>query len=168
VNFYDAFETEFGPFSVAVDETGAGIATAFDGPERLREFGLNPDTMTRDPGRIAHVRAQLEEYFAGRRSRFDLALAPSGTPFRLKVWQALRDIPYGETRSYGDLARALGSSPRAIGGANGANPLCPIVGCHRVIGADGSLTGFGYGVDLKKRLLEMEAAVVAMKSPLTV
>ena len=168
MNYYDSFDTGFGPFSVAVTEDGAVIATAFDSPERLQEFGLNLTVMTHDSQRVAPVREQLEEYFAGKRQEFNLPLAPAGTLFRLKVWQALQEIPYGETRSYGDLARILSSSPRAVGGANGANPLCPIIGCHRVIGADGSLTGFGYGVPLKKRLLELEAAVAAKMTPVAV
>lgn len=165
---YDTFESPFGPFSIAVGDSGAVLATCFDTAGRLEGFGLSLAVMERDAQRVAHVRQQLEEYFRGDRTRFDLVLAPSGTPFRQRVWQALLEIPYGETRSYGQLARTLGSSPRAVGGANGANPLCPIVPCHRVIGADGSLTGFGYGVDLKKRLLEHEARVAATKKLVTV
>jgi methylated-DNA-[protein]-cysteine S-methyltransferase len=161
MNYYDSFESRFGPFSVAVAEDGAVIATAFGEPERLESLSFPLSTMVRDSGRIAHVRQQLEEYFAGERQSFDLELAPQGTPYRHRVWRALLEIPYGETRSYGDLARDLQSSARAVGGANGANALCPIIGCHRVIGADGSLTGFGFGVDLKKQLLDLERAVVA-------
>ncbi len=162
MNYVDSFETSFGPFSVAINEDGAVIATAFDGPERLTGFGLPMADLTHDRKRLAPVRKQLDEYFAGKRQDFDLELAPSGTSFQLRVWQALRDIPYGETRSYGDLARQLGSSPRAVGGANGANPISLIVPCHRVIGADGSLTGFGWGVDVKARLLEHEKLALAL------
>ena len=104
--------------------------------------------------------AQLADYFAGRRRRFDLALAPQGTPFQRQVWSALTGIPYGETVSYSELARRVGrpSATRAVGAANGRNPLPIVVPCHRVIGADGSLTGFGGGLAIKRRLLELEAA----------
>ena len=106
--------------------------------------------------RLAAV--QLAEYFAGDRDRFSIPLAPRGTPFQHKVWQALAAIPYGETRSYGEIARAIGtpSASRAVGAANGRNPLPIIVPCHRVIGADGTLTGFGGGLDAKRWLLAHE------------
>ena len=101
---------------------------------------------------------QLNAYFAGRLTDFDLPLHMEGTPFRMRVWQALRTIPYGETRSYGQLAAMIGqpSASRAVGGANHHNPICIIVPCHRVIGADGSLTGYGEGLDMKEWLLEHE------------
>ncbi|MFM7872244.1 MAG: methylated-DNA--[protein]-cysteine S-methyltransferase, partial [Actinomycetota bacterium] len=100
--------------------------------------------------------AQLEEYFAGTRMDFDLPLDPEGTPFQRDVWRVLRTIPYGETISYGEQARRLGDArkARAVGAANGRNPLGIIVPCHRVIGGDGSLTGFAAGVDTKRSLLE--------------
>jgi methylated-DNA-[protein]-cysteine S-methyltransferase len=103
---------------------------------------------------------QLREYFARTRRHFALALAPRGTPFQLAVWQVLRAIPYGQTMSYGEIARGLGRSEaaRAVGLANGANPLPIIVPCHRVIGADGSLTGFGGGLPIKRALLQLEGA----------
>lgn len=101
---------------------------------------------------------QLSEYFAGGRRQFDLPLCLKGTAFQQKVWQALREIPYGETRSYQDIAVAIGNpkAVRAIGGANHNNPVMIIVPCHRVINKDGSLGGFGGGVDVKKYLLELE------------
>lgn len=101
---------------------------------------------------------QLEAYFAGERKHFDLALNPQGTPFQLKVWEQLREIPYGVTISYGELARRIGNpnASRAVGLANGANPIAIIVPCHRVIGASGKLTGFGGGLDIKQRLLDLE------------
>ncbi len=101
---------------------------------------------------------QLDAYFAGRRKIFDLALDPEGTPFQLSVWQALRDIPYGETVSYGELARRIGHprASRAVGAANGSNPLPIVIPCHRVIGASGKLTGYGGGLDTKKALLTLE------------
>lgn len=101
---------------------------------------------------------QLDAYFAGQLKSFDIPLKPAGTPFQLRVWLALRDIPFGETRSYGQLASAIGdpSAMRAVGAANGRNPIAIVVPCHRVIGADGSLTGFGGGVERKKFLLRLE------------
>jgi methylated-DNA-[protein]-cysteine S-methyltransferase len=103
---------------------------------------------------------QLREYFAGARCSFDLPLAPEGTEFQRAVWRALLDIPYGETLSYGELACRIGNprASRAVGLANGANPLPIVVPCHRVIGADGSLTGFGGGLAIKQRLLGLERA----------
>jgi methylated-DNA-[protein]-cysteine S-methyltransferase len=106
---------------------------------------------------------QLAEYFTGKRRRFELPLAPRGTAFQLGVWRALTDIPYGQTISYGELARRIGrpSASRAVGLANGANPLPIVVPCHRVIGADGSLTGFGGGLPIKRKLLALEGAKAA-------
>jgi methylated-DNA-[protein]-cysteine S-methyltransferase len=110
-------------------------------------------------GCFAAVKAQLHEYFAGERLAFDLALAMAGTPFERRVWSALTDIPYGETISYGELARRLDqpSAARAVGLANGRNPIAVIVPCHRVIGADGTLTGYGGGLERKRILLELES-----------
>jgi methylated-DNA-[protein]-cysteine S-methyltransferase len=107
---------------------------------------------------FADVRAQLEEYFAGERTAFDVSLAPQGAPFELEVWRALEQIPYGETVSYGEIARRVGqpTAARAVGTANGRNPIAVIVPCHRVIGADGSLTGYGGGLERKRLLLELE------------
>ncbi|MBL8179071.1 MAG: methylated-DNA--[protein]-cysteine S-methyltransferase [Bryobacterales bacterium] len=101
---------------------------------------------------------QLDGYFAGDRTDFDLKLAPEGTPFQLRVWSELRRIGYGVTISYGELARRIGNpaASRAVGLANGANPIAIIVPCHRVIGASGKLTGFGGGLDIKQRLLDLE------------
>ncbi|HZS86107.1 MAG TPA: methylated-DNA--[protein]-cysteine S-methyltransferase [Chloroflexota bacterium] len=111
----------------------------------------------------AHERAlqQLAEYFAGRRQAFDLPLAMLGTPFQQRVWQAVAAVPYGQTRSYGEIARAIGrpAAVRAVGAANGANPLPPIIPCHRLIGADGGLTGYGGGLGMKAWLLELERRV---------
>ena len=104
---------------------------------------------------------QLEEYFAGRRRQFDLPLDLHGTEFQKRCWQELLKIPYGETRSYADVARAIGnpSAVRAVGLANGQNPIAIIVPCHRVIGSDGSLTGYGGGLETKRKLLELEGAL---------
>ncbi len=108
--------------------------------------------------------AQLAAYFAGRLRRFDLALAPEGTPFQREVWSALTEIPYGETVSYSELARRIGrpAATRAVGAANGRNPLPIVVPCHRVIGANGSLTGFGGGLSIKRRLLDLEAGSASL------
>lgn len=110
------------------------------------------------PGVLREAARQLGEYFAGERTDFDLPLRPRGTPFQQAVWQGLRSIGYGETISYAELARRVGSpsASRAVGLANGRNPISVVVPCHRVIGADGSLTGYGGGVDRKRRLLELE------------
>lgn len=101
---------------------------------------------------------QLMEYFSGKRRTFDLPLAPSGTEFQKKVWKALCQIPYGETRSYGEIAAQIGNPKacRAVGGANNKNPIMVFIPCHRVIGADGSLVGFGGGIDAKKFMLNLE------------
>jgi methylated-DNA-[protein]-cysteine S-methyltransferase len=110
---------------------------------------------------VGDARAQLAAYFAGERTAFDLPLAMRGTAFNLRVWAELRGIPYGETASYADVARRLGSpgAARAVGAANARNPIPIIVPCHRVVGADGSLTGFGGGIERKRWLLAHEARV---------
>jgi methylated-DNA-[protein]-cysteine S-methyltransferase len=108
---------------------------------------------------FASAAAQLAAYFAGKLKAFDLPLAPAGTPFQLRVWTALQTIPYGQTVSYGQLARQVGSpaASRAVGLANGRNPIPLIFPCHRVVGADGSLTGYGGGLHRKQFLLDLEA-----------
>ncbi len=105
--------------------------------------------------------AQLQEYFAGKRTTFDLPLAAAGTTFQQQVWQALLNIPYGKTCSYGDIARAIGNPKgvRAVGLANGKNPLAIVVPCHRVIGANGKLTGYAGGLNRKQQLLALEGAL---------
>ncbi|MBI9116060.1 methylated-DNA--[protein]-cysteine S-methyltransferase [Sanguibacter suaedae] len=105
-----------------------------------------------------HLRTELDEYFSGERQDFTVTVSAVGTPFRRRVWALLRAIPYGQTRTYGDLARDLGDpgAVRAVGGANARNPVCIVVPCHRVVGADGSLTGFAGGVERKLRLLALE------------
>jgi methylated-DNA-[protein]-cysteine S-methyltransferase len=160
-----------GPLFCAVDVGGAVVRVEFLGepggaPDlgRLAPAGVR---LVENAGRsgsgpaatLEALKRQLGEYFAGRRRSFDLELAPRGTPFQLKVWAALREIPYGETRSYGELARGLGRprASRAVGAANGANPIPIVIPCHRVVGCDGSLTGFGGGLAVKALLLDLEA-----------
>jgi len=118
-------------------------------------------------GILARAAAQLTEYFAGERRDFDLALAPSGTEFQRTVWHALADIPFGTTCSYGDLARVVGrpSASRAVGAANGRNPIAIILPCHRVIGSSGELTGYGGGLPMKRWLLDHERGSVQPSLP---
>jgi methylated-DNA-[protein]-cysteine S-methyltransferase len=153
---WGTIETDFATFAAWVDERG-----------RLVRFNLSAKgaakvdlTAVHDERAIARVRKQVEEYCAGKRTDFDLELAPTGTEFQRAVWNALLEIPYGETRSYGEVARAIGQpkAARGVGSANHANPIGLIVPCHRVIGADGSLTGYGGGLPLKQALLAHEAA----------
>jgi methylated-DNA-[protein]-cysteine S-methyltransferase len=124
-----------------------------------RHTALTPQSADRDDAALADVRRQLDEYFAGKRTEFELRLNPHGTPFQLKVWLALRTIPFGSTASYGQQAARIGDpgSARAVGLANGRNPISIIVPCHRVIGANGSLTGYGGGIEAKRWLLDHEA-----------
>jgi len=142
------FETPFGPAWASVNTDGALTEFSF------REFD---DAPTRN----AKVERQINEFFAGKRPAFDFPLAPEGTAFQRRVWMELLNIPFAETISYGELARRVGNpnASRAVGSANGQNPIAVIVPCHRVIGADGKLTGYGGGLDLKDKLLTWERAV---------
>jgi methylated-DNA-[protein]-cysteine S-methyltransferase len=152
---YTTVQSPIGVLLVIGDEDGLNALYLSSGRHSVQ----TPNGARRDDAALADVRAQLEEYFAGKRMEFDLRLNPLGTPFQLKVWQALRAIPYGTTASYGQQARAVGDpgSARAVGLANGRNPISIIVPCHRVIGADGSLTGYGGGIEAKRWLLDHEA-----------
>ncbi|HEY1764808.1 MAG TPA: methylated-DNA--[protein]-cysteine S-methyltransferase [Opitutaceae bacterium] len=154
---YTQFATPLGAFSVAVDADGAVAGAAFGGPEILGKR-LRGELLARDDRRTAAVRSEIEAWFRGDRRDFSFALSPAGTAFQRRVWDALCRIPFGRTRSYGDLARSLRSSPRAVGRANATNPICVIVPCHRVIGSDGSLTGYAFGETTKQRLIAFEAA----------
>lgn len=156
-------ESEVGPLVAVVDHDSL-VMLEFADPERLEQQmdSLAQRTRTRpveghDPLH-ERVRVQLDEYFQGSRTGFDLPLRLVGTEFQKSVWNLLLKIPFGQTRSYGDLARELGDPDcvRAVGMANGANRLAIVVPCHRVVGADGSLTGYGGGLWRKKRLLELE------------
>ncbi len=137
---------------------GEGL-TGLDFQEGPHPFKPKEDWI-RDDARFVEIVNQLEAYFAGDLKEFDLPLAPRGTDFQMSVWKALRSIPYGETISYGALAERIGNpkAVRAVGGANGKNPIAIIVPCHRVIGSDGTLTGFGGGLPIKEKLLALEGA----------
>jgi len=143
---------------VATDDGLAAILWANDRLGRVRLALSAEDT---DHPVLIEAESQLEEYFAGRRTRFTLALDPSGTAFQRRVWDALLTIPFGETRSYAEIARQIGnpSATRAVGAANGRNPLSIVAPCHRVIGSNGALTGFAGGLDVKARLLAFEGSV---------
>jgi methylated-DNA-[protein]-cysteine S-methyltransferase len=147
--YWDLVPSPFRSLCVAVDGDGKLVEIRFDGgrPEGRR-----------DAKRCKDAAAQLGEYFAGRRREFDLPLAPVGTDFQLRVWHALRDIPFGAVRNYGDIARAIGKpgASRAVGQANGANPLPIVIPCHRVLASDGSIGGYSCGIDVKHKLLALE------------
>jgi methylated-DNA-[protein]-cysteine S-methyltransferase len=127
--------------------------------------GEVPDDWRRDDRADADVASQLAAYFRGERRSFDLPLAPRGTEFQQLVWHALQRIPCGETRSYSDIAREIGrpAAVRAVGAANGANPIPIVIPCHRVVGSNGSLTGFGGGIETKRWLLAHEARVAGLR-----
>lgn len=152
---FDYLETELaGTLILAADDSG------------LRHLNFINDrhpvavgtTWRRDPGHFTAVKDQLAEYFTGDRQTFDIALSFQGTPFQMKVWSALREIPYGALVSYQWIARRIGSpnAVRAVGAANGRNPISIIVPCHRVIGKNGRLAGYGGGLDVKQRLIQLE------------
>jgi methylated-DNA-[protein]-cysteine S-methyltransferase len=146
---------------------GTLLVAGDDGGVRRIEFPKNgsPGRPEQDwqesmAGAVGEAARQLREYFGGRRKDFDLPLAPDGTPFQRNVWRHLQDIPYGETISYGELAKRVGNpkASRAVGAANGLNPLPIVIPCHRVIGSNGKLTGFGGGLPTKEALLTLEKA----------
>jgi methylated-DNA-[protein]-cysteine S-methyltransferase len=138
------------------------LAADAEGLRQIDFLGSEPPPLpagwVRDSARLADVVEQLRAYFAGTRREFDLKLAPQGTPFQRGVWTRLCEIPYGETTSYGELARRVGNpnASRAVGLANGRNPIPIVIPCHRVIGSNGSLTGYGGGLAIKEHLLALE------------
>ena len=156
--WYDIVDSPVGRILLTGNERALDGLYLLDAGER--SASIRPE-WTRREGLFPAVSDQLGEYFAGTREEFDLPLAPRGTPFQLAVWAELMRIPFGVTMSYGEVAAALGKSPvasRAVGLANGRNPISIIVPCHRVIGSDGSLTGYGGGLDRKELLLNLEGA----------
>lgn len=159
--YYSTFPTPAGEFSVGVDEAGAVIATAFGGEAQL-QLCAKDFTLVSNAARAEPAKRQILEYWSGDRRAFDIPLAPRGTVFQKSVWNALRAIPHGETRSYGEIASAVGqpTAARAVGRANATNPICLIVPCHRVIGSGGRLVGFAYGETVKRRLLIHEGALL--------
>lgn len=163
--FLDTAQSPAGGLTFAVDEEGGLLRVEFlDGTHAgplEEELVRDGWTVVEDSTRTANVRVQLEEYTAGARQAFDLPIAPQGTDWQKAVWLELSRIPYGETRSYGQIAEEMGrpGAARAVGRANATNPIPVIVPCHRVIGANGSLTGFGGGLHLKTALLAHEAEV---------
>jgi methylated-DNA-[protein]-cysteine S-methyltransferase len=158
LNYFTTMATAIGQITL----TGDGEAlTGLYMDHHLRRPPLPPGAV-HDDAQLADARAQLEEYMAGERTRFDLPLRAAGTAFQREVWSALEQIPYAETISYGELARRVGrpSASRAVGLANGRNPISIVVPCHRVIGASGTLTGYGGGLERKRFLLDLEAGRV--------
>jgi methylated-DNA-[protein]-cysteine S-methyltransferase len=157
---YTTIESPIGELLLAGD--GQSLQR-LDMREGRRPVAISPH-WERDPAPFADVIRQLEEYFDGTRREFDIPLALHGNAFELRVWSALQQIPYGETVSYGEIARRIGdpTAPRAVGLANGRNPVALIVPCHRVIGANGSLTGYGGGLERKRFLLDLEAGVAPL------
>ncbi len=157
---YTITDSPIGELLLAGDE---GALHVLDMRGGRRPVAIDP-RWERAPEAFASVRHQLEEYFDGRRRTFEVRLAPTGGEFELRVWDALLEIPYGETASYGEIARRVGApdAARAVGLANARNPIAIIVPCHRVIGSDGSLTGFGGGLHRKRYLLELEVGVMPL------
>jgi methylated-DNA-[protein]-cysteine S-methyltransferase len=159
---YSVFESPIGQLVLSRREDAlSGIA--FSDSKKAPEIGLS---WSRDDGAFARVAEQLSAYFAGELTRFELDLAPQGTVFQQRVWAALQRIPYGATTTYGKLAQSLGDprSTRAVGLANGRNPIPIVIPCHRVIGADGGLTGYGGGMHRKQWLLAHEGLALPVES----
>ena len=159
-------DSPVGPLTLVVDDRGALAALYTDGQKHFPGFdalGERDDSVA--PGAVQ----QLGEYFAGKRTRFDLELAPQGTPFQHAVWAALAAIPVGETRTYGEVAADLGrpGASRAVGAATGRNPIGIIVPCHRLVGSTGALTGYAGGVDRKRWLLAFERGLRPERGPST-
>ncbi len=160
--FAHTFETPMGSLLSVVDENNALVLLTFceDQPQAELIFAkeFRKACVAWDAGRNALVEAQLGEYFLGERQAFTLPLQAKGTEFQQRVWEALVNLPYGETATYGKIAAALGNpnASRAVGRANATNPIAIVVPCHRVIGAKGALTGYAFGLSRKERLLELE------------
>jgi methylated-DNA-[protein]-cysteine S-methyltransferase len=156
--FRSALKTPIGVLQVAVDGEGRLVEILLPNRRPAAETGKSSSAAARG---LRAACDQLGEYFLGKRRVFDLPAVPAGSPFEQRVWAALLAVPYGATTSYGAIATALGlvNGARAVGRANGANPIPIVIPCHRVIGSDGSLTGYGGGLPLKRVLLELEGAI---------
>ena len=158
-------ETSLGPVQAAFDADGAVIYLGFTNHEfratLLAKLARLDPSMHPDREGVDRLREQLDAYATGHRRTFAIPLRLYGSPFELQVWTALQQIPFGETRSYGQLAAELGdpNSSRAVGRANGANPVSILVPCHRVVGSSGALTGYAGGLAMKERLLRLEGAI---------
>jgi methylated-DNA-[protein]-cysteine S-methyltransferase len=152
--YYAQIESPVGPLLLAADDAGLRQVEFVKG----KRAGQSTPVLSGNCAPLQEAIRQLKAYFAGKRERFDLPLAPEGTPFQRAVWKLLCEIPYGETISYGELARRIGNpkASRAVGLANGANPIAIVIPCHRVIGSNGKLTGYGGGLPLKEKLLALE------------
>jgi len=188
MTYYTILESPVGKLLISSDETHLTRLFMEDhvgGPTANSDFANSPETTVfgregkfgniphadwqRDDKHppLAQARQQLSEYFAGKRTDFDLPLKPAGSGFQLEVWNQLTKIPFGQTITYGELAKRIGKpdAPRAVGLANGSNPISLIIPCHRVIGASGKLTGYGGGLDRKVWLLEHEGAMPSGRQP---
>ncbi len=168
--YFEKIDTALGPLAVTVDAGGRLLAVAFLNEDHKPGISQTwPKTraaleqasykLSEDPARTSAVRSELAEYFAGRRRDFDVEVAPHGSEFQQEIWRLLLAIPYGETRTYSELAAASGRGPqaaRAVGRAVATNPISIVIPCHRVVGADGSLTGFAGGLRFKRGLLDLE------------
>jgi len=153
---YCYLETPIGTLLIAGDDETIRMICF---PRNGKPVKPEPEWTESQRGPIAEAVRQLKQYFAGKRVDFDLPLAPEGTEFQRTVWLRLQEIPYGETISYGELAKRVGNpkASRAVGAANGSNPIPIVIPCHRVIGSNGQLTGFGGGLPTKERLLALES-----------
>ncbi|RRD61721.1 methylated-DNA--[protein]-cysteine S-methyltransferase [Tannerella forsythia] len=160
MNYFTDYASPVGTLRIV--ENGRGITAI----KYLKNFRVLPaDACEKETPLLKQAITELKAYFAGQRRHFDLPLDEQGTDFQKRVWAALREIPYGQTRSYKQIAEAAGSPHgyRATGMANNRNPISIVTPCHRVIGANGTLTGYGGGLDIKKKLLELEASTLARK-----
>jgi methylated-DNA-[protein]-cysteine S-methyltransferase len=159
VNFAQ-LDSPIGPLLIAGDDEALN---AISFPKGGKPAQPQPGWISSHRGIVGEAMRQMREYFASQRREFDLPLAPQGTVFQKAVWRALQEIPYGATISYGELARRVGNAKasRAVGSANGANPLPIVIPCHRVIAGDGSLGGFGGGLPTKQALLALESGALA-------
>ncbi|WOX05073.1 methylated-DNA--[protein]-cysteine S-methyltransferase [Microbulbifer pacificus] len=156
---YEIYPSAFGELGIAASETGL---VGIDLQAGKRPLPVKQDWQRGATALTDLAAAQLQAYFSGERQAFDLPLDAAGTPFQQSVWRALCAIPYGETRNYRELAETIGNpkAVRAVARANGANPLSVVVPCHRVIGSDGTLTGYAGGLEMKARLLALEGALI--------